>query len=98
MCASKIVHLFFQSLIQILEEPASDVTLLSALSGLTGMGLEATHLASLVARCNGVRAILAICLDSRWTTVRIAALRTLATVCCSAQSIRQLEKVTLPKI
>nr|XP_018900501.1 PREDICTED: uncharacterized protein LOC109032696 [Bemisia tabaci] len=81
-----------KSLIQILEEPASDVTLLSALSGLTGMGLEATHLASLVARCNGVRAILAICLDSRWTTVRIAALRTLATVCCSAQSIRQLEK------
>lgn len=80
---------------EVLEEPTSDMALRSALSSLTAFGLEGPHLSRLVAHCSGVRALLSICLESRSSTIRTAALRALATVCCVAEAIRQLEQVTV---
>lgn len=79
----------------VLEEPASDMALRSALSSLIALGLEGPHLSRLVAHCSGVRALLSICLESRSSSIRTAALRALATVCCVVEAIRQLEQVPL---
>jgi hypothetical protein len=79
--------------VDVLEEPASEMALRSALASLTALSLEGPHLSRLVARCNGVHALLSICLESRSSSIRTAALRTLATVCCVVEAIRQLEQV-----
>jgi hypothetical protein len=79
----------------VLEEPTSDMALRSALSSLIALGLEGPHLSRLVAHCSGVRALLTICLESRSSSIRTAALRALATVCCVVEAIRQLEQVPL---
>lgn len=79
----------------VLEEPTSDMALRSALSSLIALGLEGPHLSRLVAHCSGVRALLSICLESRSSSIRTAALRALATVCCVVEAIRQLEQVLL---
>lgn len=78
---------------EVLEEPTSDMALRSALSSLAALGLEGPHLSRLFAHCSGVHALLSICLESRSSTIRTAALRALATVCCVVESIRQLEQV-----
>lgn len=77
----------------VLEEPTSDMALRSALSSLIALGLEGPHLSRLVAHCSGVRALLSICLESRSSSIRTAALRALATICCVVEAIRQLEQV-----
>lgn len=77
----------------VLEEPSTDVELIKALSSINSMGLESFHLSGLVTKCNGIRSLLAVCLDAVSSTVRSAALRTLATVCCTSDSIGQFEKV-----
>jgi hypothetical protein len=77
----------------VLEEPTSDMALRSALSSLIALGLEGPHLSRLVAHCSGVRALLSVCLESRSSSIRTAALRALATVCCVVEAIRQLEQV-----
>lgn len=82
-----------QSLVNILEEPSSDVELVKAMSSINSLGLESAHLGSLVTKCNGIRSLLAVCIDAVSSTVRSSALRTLAMVCCSSDSIRQFEKV-----
>ncbi|KAG8261869.1 protein inscuteable homolog isoform X2 [Homalodisca vitripennis] len=79
-------------LVGVLEEPSSSLALLSALSALSGLGLEAPHLGELMSRCAGIRALLVVCIDSRSTSIRTAALRILATVCCSSLTIRQFEQ------
>jgi hypothetical protein len=71
------------------------MALRSALSSLIALGLEGPHLSRLVAHCSGVRALLSICLESRSSSIRTAALRALATVCCVVEAIRQLEQVPL---
>ncbi|XP_067000307.2 protein inscuteable homolog [Anabrus simplex] len=79
-------------LVNVLEEPTSEMALRSALSSLSTLGLEGRHLSGLVAQCGGVRALLSVCIESRSSSIRTAALRALATVCCVADSIRQLEQ------
>ncbi|XP_025411976.1 protein inscuteable homolog isoform X2 [Sipha flava] len=81
-----------QSLVNILEEPSTDIELVKTMSSINSLGLESVHLGSLVTKCNGVRSLLTVCLDAVSSTVRSAALRTLAMVCCSSDSIRQFEK------
>lgn len=78
----------------VLEEPSTDAELVKAMSSINGLGLESIHLGILVTKCNGIRSLLAVCIDAVSSTVRSAALRTLAMVCCSSDSIRQFEKVT----
>ncbi|PSN45369.1 hypothetical protein C0J52_07538 [Blattella germanica] len=81
-------------LVGMLEEPTSNLALRSALSSLTALGLEGPHLSRLVAQCSGIRALLAVCLESQSSTIRTAALRALATICCVVEAIRQLEQVS----
>lgn len=80
-------------MVHVLEEPRTELALRTALSALTTLGLEGTHLSYLVARCGAVRALLAVCLEARAAAVRIAALRALATICCISETIRQFEQV-----
>lgn len=79
----------------ILDEPSTDIELVKAMSSINSLGLESVHLGSLVTKCNGVRSLLTVCIDAVSNTVRSAALRTLAMVCCSSDSIRQFEKVII---
>lgn len=72
--------------------------LVKAMSSINSLGLESVHLGSLVTKCNGVRALLTVCIEAVSGTVRSAALRTLAMVCCSPDSIRQFEKVPTAEI
>ncbi|XP_050431428.1 protein inscuteable homolog [Adelges cooleyi] len=81
-----------QHLIDILEEPSTDVELVKAMSSINSLGLDSVHLGSLVTKCNGIRALLTVCIEAASGTVRSAAMRTLAMVCCSADSVRQFEK------
>lgn len=81
----------------ILEEPSTDIELVKTMSSINSLGLESVHLGSLVTKCNGIRSLLTICIDAVSSTVRSAALRTLAIVCCSSNSIRQFEKVIIIK-
>ena len=87
------VLLTSQVLVGVLEEPTSDLALRSAISSLTTLGMEGPHLSKLVANCSGVRALLSVCLESQSPTIRTAALRALATICCVVEAIRQLEQV-----
>ncbi|XP_039295367.1 uncharacterized protein LOC111052039 [Nilaparvata lugens] len=80
-------------LMTVLDEPNPPAVTLAGLSSLTSLGLEGKHLSQLIARCGGgIRSLLSLCLDSKSVAVRTAALRTLATVCCTTHTIRQLEK------
>ncbi|XP_015380018.1 PREDICTED: protein inscuteable homolog [Diuraphis noxia] len=81
-----------QSLVDILEEPSTDIELVKTMSSINSLGLESVHLGSLVTKCNGVRSLLTVCIEAASSVVRSAALRTLAMVCCSSDSIRQFEK------
>ncbi|KAK6626100.1 hypothetical protein RUM43_006404 [Polyplax serrata] len=81
-----------QALIRVLEEPRTELTLRTALSALTSLGLESNQLGLVVSKCGGIRALLAICLEARATAVRVSAHRALATVCCVAETIRQFEQ------
>ncbi|KAL1130171.1 hypothetical protein AAG570_013109 [Ranatra chinensis] len=78
-------------LVNIFENENSHASLMCTLSGLAGLGLQAAHLANLLARCSGITALLALCINSQSASVRTAALRILATVCCSSSSIMQFE-------
>ncbi|VVC30242.1 Hypothetical protein CINCED_3A021057 [Cinara cedri] len=78
-----------QSLVNILEEPSTDIELVKTMSSINSLGLDSVHLGNLMTKCDGVRSLLTVCLDAVSSTVRSAALRTLAMVCCSSDSIRQ---------
>lgn len=80
-------------MIGILEEPKTELALRTALTVLTNLGMEENQLGKMVSKCGGIRALLAICLEARGTTVRISALRALSTVCCIGDTIRQFEQV-----
>ncbi|KAF4520776.1 hypothetical protein B566_EDAN011428 [Ephemera danica] len=82
-----------KSLVCVLEQPSpAELELRAALAGLSALGQEGAHLSRLVARCGGVRALLALCLDARATQVRVAALRALAIVCSVVEGVRQLDQ------
>lgn len=92
-CVDTLLYKQIKVLMTVLDDPNPPVVTLAALSSLTSLGLEGKHLSQLIARCGGgIRSLLTLCLDSRSGAVRTAALRTLATVCCSTHTIRQLEK------
>lgn len=80
-------------MIGILEEPKTELALRTALTVLTNLGMEENQLGKMVSKCGGIRALLAICLEARGTTVRVSALRALSTVCCTGDTIRQFEQV-----
>ncbi|XP_071452946.1 protein inscuteable homolog [Hetaerina americana] len=81
-----------QVLVTVLEDAASELAQRSALTGLAALGLEGAHLSRLVAQCGGVRALLAVAIDSRSSPIRASALRALATICCVSDAIKEFEK------
>lgn len=82
-----------QALVHALEEPKTELALRTALSALMSLDLEGSVLSHLVARSEGVRALLAVCLEARATAVRVMALRAMTVVCCMSETIRQFEQV-----
>ncbi|KAL0272723.1 UNVERIFIED_CONTAM: hypothetical protein PYX00_005585 [Menopon gallinae] len=81
-----------KALVHALEEPKTELALRTALSALMSLDLEGSVLSHLVARSEGVRALLAVCLEARATAVRVMALRALTVVCCVSETIRQFEQ------
>ncbi|GLH06938.1 Inscuteable protein [Gryllus bimaculatus] len=77
--------------VSVVEAPASEMALRAALAALAALGLEGRHLSALVAEAGGVRALLAVVLESRCSSVRAAAMRALAAVACAPDAIRCLE-------
>lgn len=75
-----------------MEEPQTELALRAALSALCSLGLEGGQLAELVARCEGVRALLSVILEARSTAIRVSGLRALATVCAVSDTIAQFQK------
>lgn len=82
----------FQAIVSVLEEPQTELALRAALSALCSLGLEGGQLAELVARCEGVRALLAVILEARSTAVRVSGLRALSTVCAVSETIAQFQR------
>ncbi|KAE8752646.1 hypothetical protein FOCC_FOCC000768 [Frankliniella occidentalis] len=79
-------------LVNVLEGPASPLSLRTAVSALCALGRQGSALSDLVVRCGGVRALLQVVLDARTSHTRRAALRALSAVCCTAKSVRSLEQ------
>nr|CAD7461562.1 unnamed protein product [Timema tahoe] len=79
-------------LVNVIEEPGTEMALRAALSSLCDLGTEGPHLIRLVAECEGVNALLAVVLESRSSSIRTAALRSLSTVCCVTDTIRRFEQ------
>lgn len=75
-------------------EVSSEAVVRSALRQITALGVDGGHICRLIAKLGGVRALLATCLEPVRQPLRVAALRALATVCCVAEGVTQLEKVT----
>nr|CAD7264000.1 unnamed protein product [Timema shepardi] len=79
-------------LVNVIEEPGTEMALRAALSSLCDLGTEGPHLIRLLAECEGVNALLAVVLESRSSSIRTAALRSLSTVCCVTDTIRRFEQ------
>ncbi|XP_053691931.1 uncharacterized protein LOC128740417 [Sabethes cyaneus] len=94
------VRLIFKNLIKVIvdaiEDSKCDLMLRSNLSYVATLSnLDYQGLASLndAFISNGtVRALLIVCMDSKFSSIRALALRALATVCSTTETIRQLEK------
>ncbi|XP_055540009.1 uncharacterized protein LOC129726866 isoform X2 [Wyeomyia smithii] len=94
------VRLIFKNLVKVIvdaiEDSKCDLMLRSNLSYVATLSnLDYQGLASLndAFISNGtVRALLIVCMDSKFSSIRALALRALATVCSTTETIRQLEK------
>lgn len=82
-----------QLLVNLIEEPGSQLRLRAVLSGITMLAMQCERLSNLVVRTGGPRMLLILCVECKASTVRTMALRALATICCSTMAIRQLEQV-----
>lgn len=67
----------------------------SSLRQVTSLGVDGGHICRLIAKLGGVRALLSLCLEPKRRSLRVVALRALATVCCVADGITYLEKVNI---
>ncbi|XP_014668973.1 PREDICTED: protein inscuteable homolog [Priapulus caudatus] len=63
-----------------------------AVSRLTKLGLEGDNMCAVIAKEGGVRALLSVCMSGELDFAWDMALRGLATICCVADSIAELEK------
>lgn len=78
----------------LIEAPCTELALRGAVQGVTWVATQQSVIASTyLVRCGAPRALLQVCLDSKASTLRAAALRALATVCCTREAVRQIEQV-----
>ncbi|XP_058448027.1 uncharacterized protein LOC131428254 isoform X2 [Malaya genurostris] len=94
------IRLIFKNLIKVIIDSIEDskcdlmlrsnLTYVASLSNLDYQGLASLNDAFI---SNGtVRALLIVCMDCKFSSIRALALRALATVCSTTETIRQLEK------
>ncbi|KAB7503669.1 Protein inscuteable-like protein, partial [Armadillidium nasatum] len=89
----ELIREFIQiSLVNILEDESSIRLVEKSITELTGLGLNGGHICQLISRVGGIRALLGVCIESRFKKLRSLALRALATVCCVAEGITSFEK------
>ncbi|KAL3881407.1 hypothetical protein ACJMK2_027852 [Sinanodonta woodiana] len=93
---SKMVDLslgyLVQKIVDSLDESHTPETLISTITTVTSMGLEGEDMCYIMAREGAVRALFEICKTESLAFVHVQALRALATICCVAESILELEK------
>ena len=96
-CLTSLVELMLSSKVEqvvvSVQEAASLQELEAALGRVTRLGLEGNHLCRLVARHGGVRLLVEMLTSPKWLPARGSLLRTLGTICCVLEAIRQLEEV-----
>lgn len=96
-CLTSLVEMLLSNRVEMLvnylsdEKSSSEIEL--ALSNLTNLGLEGNHLCRLVARHGGVRLMVKLLTNNKFSSIKGAILRALGTVCCVLEAIRQLEEV-----
>ncbi|XP_033739941.1 protein inscuteable homolog [Pecten maximus] len=81
-----------QKVVETLDEANNPVTLSSALGTVVSLGLEGEHMCYIFAREGGVRALLDICRTESLSFIHPQTLRALATICCVAEGIFEIEK------
>lgn len=81
-----------QKVVETLDEANNPVTLSSALGTVVSLGLEGEHMCYIFAREGGVRALLDICRTDSLRFIHSQTLRALATICCVAEGIFEIEK------
>jgi len=96
-CLTVLVELILSTKVQVivssLKDPCSVTELEKSIGNITSLGLEGNHLCRLVARFGGVRLLVCLLSDNKFSSVRGTVLRSLGTVCCVLEAIRQLEEV-----
>ena len=96
-CLTSLVELMLSSKVEQVvvqvQEAGSLLELEAGLGRVTRLGLEGNHLCRLVARHGGVRLLVEMLTSPKWLPARGSLLRTLGTVCCVLEAIRQLEEV-----
>lgn len=91
----RVLGLEIKGLVWVLEQSSpAEIDLRSALASIAALGLEGSHLCKLIVKCGAVRALLAVCLDSTKSNLRIASLRTLSIVCGEVEAVRHLDQVS----
>jgi len=96
-CLTVLVELMLsakvEAIVSSLKDPSSVSELEVSLVNITSLGLEGNHLCRLVTKYGGVSMLVRLLTNSKFKSVRGIVLRSLGTVCCVLEAIRQLEEV-----
>ena len=96
-CLTVLVELMLSAkvgaIVSSLKDPSSVSELEVSLVNITSLGLEGNHLCRLVTKYGGVSMLVRLLTNSKFKSVRGIVLRSLGTVCCVLEAIRQLEEV-----
>ena len=97
LCLTLLVELMLSAKVEVivssLKDPSSVSDLESSLVNMTSLGLEGNHLCRLVTKYGGVSLLVRLLTNKKYKSMRSTILRSLGTVCCVLEAIRQLEEV-----
>ena len=96
-CLTVLVELMLSTKVEVivssLKDPSSVSELETSLINIMRLGLEGNHLCRLVTKYGGVHLLVQLLINNKFYSVKAVILRSLATVCCVLEAIRQLEEV-----
>ena len=96
-CLTVLVELMLSTKVEVivssLKDPTSVSDLETSLVNITSLGLEGNHLCRLVTKHGGGRLLVQLLTNNKFYSLRGAVLRSLGTVCCVLEAIRQMEEV-----
>lgn len=96
-CITNLVEIMLSEKVEIfvnsIKKHHSITELEVAIGNLTSLGMEGNHLCRLIARHGGVGLLVQLLTNSKFYSLKGAILRSLGTICCVLDSIRQLEEV-----